>query len=298
MEYNAEMPAAPAYNDVLTELFLGLPVMRAFLRTYAGPPAARAPRRAARADRRLRNGWGRARARRASPILDWREVPTYSEFVLFADYFRAQGFECRIADPREVEYRHGKLVAGDYPIDLIYKRVLISELVERGGLDHPVVRAVRDRAVCMVNPFRCKILHKKASLAVLSDERNADLFSREERAAIDAHIPWTRRVEERTTVLRRPAGRSAALHRQYRETWCSRRTTSTAAKASCSAGRPRRRNGSARCGRRWRALRRAGARRTDRASRIPAWSTARCRSSTACRTPTLSSSTATTWTAA
>jgi hypothetical protein len=82
-------------------------------------------------------------------------------------------------------------------VDLIYKRVLISELIERGGLDHPVVRAVRDRAVCMVNPFRCKILHKKASLAVLSDERNAELFTAREREAIEAHIPWTRVVEER-----------------------------------------------------------------------------------------------------
>jgi hypothetical protein len=25
-------------------------------------------------------------------------------------------------------------------VDLIYKRVLITELIERGGLDHPVVR--------------------------------------------------------------------------------------------------------------------------------------------------------------
>ncbi|HLX56019.1 MAG TPA: hypothetical protein VKR83_03260, partial [Ktedonobacteraceae bacterium] len=107
------------------------------------------------------------------------------------------GIECIITDPRDVEYRDGKLVAGDFHITLIYKRVLISELVERGGLDHPVVRAVRDGAVCMVNPFRCKILHKKASLAVLSDERNAGLFNMEELAAIDAHIPWTYRVEER-----------------------------------------------------------------------------------------------------
>src|SRR5260370_5256750 len=49
----------------------------------------------------------------------------------------------------------------------------------------------------MVNPFRCKILHKKASLAVLSDERNANLFTEEELEAIEAHIPWTCRVEER-----------------------------------------------------------------------------------------------------
>jgi uncharacterized circularly permuted ATP-grasp superfamily protein len=132
-------------------------------------------------------------------ILDWREVPTFSEFDLFYDYFKAMGVEARIVDPMEVEYRDGKLLAGEYHVTLIYKRVLISELVERCGPNGAVVRAVRDGAVCMINPLRCKILHKKASLAVLSDERNARLFTAEERAAIDAHIPWTRRVEERTT---------------------------------------------------------------------------------------------------
>jgi uncharacterized circularly permuted ATP-grasp superfamily protein len=61
---------------------------------------------------------------------------------------------------------------------------------------------VHDRAVCMVNPVRCKLLHKKTSLAVLSDERNERLFSAEELQAIAAHIPWTRRVEERRTRYR------------------------------------------------------------------------------------------------
>jgi hypothetical protein len=144
---------------------------------------------------------GRREAPRIA-ILDWREVPSYSEFVLFAEYFKSQGIECIITDPREVEYRDGRLMAGDFSITLIYKRVLLSELVERGGLDQPVLRAVRDGAVCMVNPARCKILHKKASLAVLSDERNAALFNAEEQEAISAHIPWTCRVEERIASYR------------------------------------------------------------------------------------------------
>ena len=200
-EYNAETPAAAAYTDVLAEVFYGLPVMREFLRRYeVRPLPARHGVLHALLDA-YRQWAGRGEAPRIA-ILDWREVPTYSEFVLFAEYFRSQGLECVIADPREVEYRHGRLVVGDLPITLIYKRVLISELIDREGLDHPVVRAVRDGAVCMVNPFRCKILHKKASLAVLSDERNAGLFSAEERQAIDAHIPWTRRVEERRTFYR------------------------------------------------------------------------------------------------
>jgi glutathionylspermidine synthase len=197
-EYNAETPAAASYNDVLAGVFLGLPVMREFLRHYEVTPN---PSRH-NVLHALETAWRQWSGRRERPriaILDWREVPTYSEFVITADYFREQGIECTIADPRETEYRDGRLYAEGFETDLVYKRVLISELVEWGGLDQPIVRAVRDRAVCMVNPFRCKILHKKASLAVLSDERNAELFTAGELEAIETHIPWTRIVEERRT---------------------------------------------------------------------------------------------------
>lgn len=200
-EYNAETPAGAAYSDLLADVFLGLPIMREFLHRFQVRPL---PARHL-VMHALLGSFHQWLGRREAPhvaVLDWREVPTFSEFVVTVDYLRSQGLECIIADPREVEYRDGKLMAGDFHITLIYKRVLISELVERGGLDHPVVRAVRDRAVCMVNPFRCKILHKKASLAVLSDERNAHLFPMAEREAIESHIPWTRLVEERRTSYR------------------------------------------------------------------------------------------------
>jgi len=197
-EYNAETPAASAYNDALTDVFYTLPVMQEFLRRFQvfSLPARHGVLHALLAT--YRQWAGRSEAP-CIAILDWREVPTYSEFVLFEAYFKAQGLACIIADPREVEYHNGRLMAGDFQITLIYKRVLISELIERGGLDQPVVRAVRDGAVCMVNPFACKMLYKKASLAVLSDERNAHLFNAAESQAIADHIPWTRRVEERHT---------------------------------------------------------------------------------------------------
>ncbi len=200
-EYNADTPASPAYNDILTEIFYGLPVMREFLRRYeVRPLLARHSVLHVLLD--AYQQWVGNREAPRIAIIDWREVPSYSEFVLFADFFKAQGLECIITDPREVEYRNGRLFAGDFAITLIYKRVLITELIERCGLESPIVRAVRDRAVCMVNPFRCKILHKKASLAVLRDERNAHLFSEDEQEAINAHIPWTCRVEERTMHYR------------------------------------------------------------------------------------------------
>ncbi|MCS7312464.1 MAG: circularly permuted type 2 ATP-grasp protein [Acidobacteria bacterium] len=199
-EYNAETPAGPAYQDALTEVFLGLPVMREFLRFYQVQPML-ACHHTLHALLHAYRQWSGRRDRPNVAILDWQEVPTYSEFVLFANYLISQGIPCRIVDPRDVEYRNDRLMAGDFKIDLIYKRVLINELLRQGGLDHPVIQAVRDRNVCMVNPFPCKILHKKASLAVLSDERNADLFTAAERRAIDRHIPWTRLVQERYTTF-------------------------------------------------------------------------------------------------
>ena len=197
-EYNAEVPAASAYNDVLNEVFYGLPVMGNFMRKYVVRPL---PTRHSVMHVLLDSyrEWG-GTGRPNIAILDWREVPTHSEFELFTQYFQSQGMTCKIIDPREVTYENGRLMHNDFHINVIYKRVLITELIERTGIDSPVVQAVRDHAVCMVNPFRCKLLYKKASLAVLSDEGNADMFDKEELNTIKSHIPWTRVVSERHTV--------------------------------------------------------------------------------------------------
>ena len=197
-EYNAETPAGTGYADALADIFRALPAMGEFLRTHLvwNLPARQNVLHA------LLDAWHAWSGRRDAPtiaIIDWREVPTWSEFVLFQDYFISRGYRCVLADPSECEYADGRLVAAGVPVDIIYKRVLLHELVQRGGLEHPVIRAVRDGAVCMANGFRCKLLHKKASLAVLSDERNARLFGPEEQAAITRHVPWTRVVEERKT---------------------------------------------------------------------------------------------------
>jgi glutathionylspermidine synthase len=197
-EYNAETPAGGGYNDVLAEVFYGLPIMRQFLRCWdVRPLPARHAVLHALID--AYEQWSGRRDRPRITIVDWSDVPTQSEFLLFKEYFARQGCPTDIIDPGEIEYAGGRLKGPHGQIDLIYKRVLLHELVERGGIDHPILRAVRDGVVCMVNPPSCKILHKKASLAVLHDERNAHLFDEREREAIALSIPWTRVVSERHT---------------------------------------------------------------------------------------------------
>ncbi len=202
-ENNAEVPAASAYNDVLNSAFFGLRVMGQFLRSYSvrSIPTRHSVMQVLLDCWRQWSGGSRG-SKPQIAILDWAEVPTRSEFELFVAYFKSQGLTAQIVDPRTVETRKDGLYDGDFRIDLIYKRVLITELIERMGVDNPIVQAVRDHTVCMVNPFTCKLLYKKATLAVLSDERNADIYTADETVAIREHIPWTRVVEERTTTYK------------------------------------------------------------------------------------------------
>jgi uncharacterized circularly permuted ATP-grasp superfamily protein len=194
-EYNAETPAGISYNDALSDIMFALPIMRKFEKRYE-MRALPGRHHVLHALNESYRQWG-GRDRPVICILDWKEVPTYSEFLQFDAYFKSQGYDCIIADPRDCDYRDGKLYARGIPINIIYKRVLITELIERGGLGHPVVRAVNDHAVCMVNPFHCKIMHRKTSFSVISDEANSELYSADDLAAIEQFIPWTRRVTER-----------------------------------------------------------------------------------------------------
>lgn len=198
-EYNGETPAGGGYGDALTEIFQALPIMRKFTEKWTVRPL---PNRLNILNVLLET-WHRFRGVRTLPtiaIVDWDDVPTTSEFILCRDYFESQGVRCVITTPDALRYEKGKLLdEHGTVIDLIYKRVLIHELVAHGGLEHPMVRAVVDGATCLVNPFSCKPLHKKASLAVLSDERNTRYFTASQRGAIKRHVPWTRVIEERTT---------------------------------------------------------------------------------------------------
>jgi len=193
VEYNAESPAGMAYSDNLAAVFGRLPVMKAFRKRFRGrflPTRGRQLRSMLRAFRQ----WSKGRGKPVIAIVDWQGLPTAPEFEMFKAYFEERGVKTLICDPRLLELRRGRLYAEGKPVNLIYRRVLTSELLARGD----ETRALRDAYVagdaCVVNSFRAKLLHKKMSLALLSDDRYARLYTPAQRAAIRRHIPWTRRV--------------------------------------------------------------------------------------------------------
>ena len=199
VELNAESPAGVAYSEVLVDLFLELPVMRRFqeryrLRRFHGREAMLSTLLAC-----YREAGGTAAAPLIA-IVDYEDVPTRTEHHLFRDFFESRGYPSIVCDPRHLTYEGGRLRHDGREIDIVYKRLLVNEFLERIGQLQALLQAARDRAVTMVNPFRCKPIHKKAIFAVLTDDALQPLFTADEQAAIAAHVPWTRRVREGQTT--------------------------------------------------------------------------------------------------
>jgi hypothetical protein len=208
VEYNAESPAGIAYEDMLSEAFRQVPVMHEFGKRYSleALPARQ------RVLEMLLDHWREAGEPGGAPtiaILDWHGLPTANEFVMFQEYFAAHGVDAVICSPDELSYREGRLYAEidgrSTAISIVFKRVLTSEFLTHYGnaaLDHPLIHAYTDRAVAMVNSFRGKLMHKKSIFALLTHEAFQHHYSAEERAAVAAHVPWTRIVAAGETSYR------------------------------------------------------------------------------------------------
>jgi hypothetical protein len=201
VELNAESPAGIAYNEVLVDIFLELPVMKRFQERYTlGRFRSRE-----RVLETLLSCHREAGGREEKPtigIVDYEDVPTRTEHHLFREFFESKGYPALVCDPRHLTYEAGVLRHDGTAIQIVYKRLLVNELLDRKAELSALLRAARERAVTIVNPFRCKAIHKKAIFAVLTDEELQSLFTEEERAAIAAHVPWTRRVRPGHTTRR------------------------------------------------------------------------------------------------
>lgn len=199
VESNLESPAGIAYDEALAEEFAQLPVMQEFCARYRAEPL---PVRPALQQTLLDTyrAWG-GQGLPTVAIVDFRGVPTWPEFEHLQARFSAAGLPTVLADPAELAYDGRRLSAAGTPVDLVYRRVLQHELLAAYDLDHPLVRAYAERAVCVVNPFRTKPVHTKLIMALISDPEGAAhaLLDDEERAAVQQHVPWSRLLREGVT---------------------------------------------------------------------------------------------------
>jgi hypothetical protein len=200
VQYNADSPTGAGYADALADLFVDAPPVKEFRKKYALSRVG-GRKHLLQALLKVYKQFGGAKKPNIA-IVELR--PSYSaghtEYELFRDCFREEGYAVEIVTPEQLEFRNGVLRKGPFEIDLAYRRLGVQEFLIRFDLSHPLVQAYRTGAVCLVNSFRSELAHKKAMFGLLTDETLTGKFPVAERKAIREHVPWTRLVAASKTT--------------------------------------------------------------------------------------------------
>jgi uncharacterized circularly permuted ATP-grasp superfamily protein len=197
IEINSDAPAGFGYSDRMARVHGELPVFREFARGRAVAYKA--------SEEGLVRAVMAALPRAASrpplvAIVDWAFVKTRADQEILREAFVARGIDCVLADPRAMTVRAGRLFTPERPVDVVYRRAVLSELVAREEEVRAFLIAYRDGLCPFVNSLRCRLSEDKAFFAVLTDEAFGSLLSESERRFVARALPWTRKVEERRTL--------------------------------------------------------------------------------------------------
>lgn len=124
-------------------------------------------------------------------IVDFTESGTSAEFIEFQNAYKRLGIKCIIADPRELVFREGSLFKEDYKIDLIYRRIVTFELIQKAEEIPDFIEAYMADAMCTIGTIRSQIIHNKLFFKKLHDKDTQEFLTEEERIFIKKHIPFT-----------------------------------------------------------------------------------------------------------
>lgn len=124
-------------------------------------------------------------------IVDFTESGTSKEFEVFKNAFIKKGYNTIIADPRELKYRNGHLYFEDFKIDLVYRRIVTFELIEKAHEVPDFIEAYKNKAFCCIGSIKSQIIHNKIIFKILHDEDTLEFLSEDERNFVKRHIPVT-----------------------------------------------------------------------------------------------------------
>ena len=192
VELNCDAPAGAAYGDHVENVFLSEEPLQDFVREQHLIKSERIQNLLGSLLEAYEEFGGYETPNIA--IVDWRSARTQAEFEFIKDFFESKGYATTIADPRELKFKGGKLYHKNMRINIVYRRALFEELVERLDEVQDLIKAYRERAICMVNSLRSRIASTKAMLSILTNPDYDHFFTDSENKVKHDHLPWTRRI--------------------------------------------------------------------------------------------------------
>jgi hypothetical protein len=200
----ADVPAGVLHGDTLADLYYDAPPVKEFRKKYKLRKIGGLKHLLTAMLKAYKESGGKNKKPNIA-IVEFRQPSqpvSSSEYFNLAEFFTREGCVTEIVSPEQLDYRNSQLRKGDFVIDIVYRRVKLQEFLIRFDLNHPLVRAYKDRSVCMINSFRAELSSRRAMFDLLTDDAVTAKFPAAERKAIKEHVPWTRMVQAAKTTYK------------------------------------------------------------------------------------------------
>ena len=135
--------------------------------------------------------------------VDYAESIVAEEIEEFGRVFAEHGAELRFTDIRDLRYEDGVLSDSHGPIDCVWRRVVISEMLEKPCPGADAFKAcVHDGYVPVVGGFRTWPCATKTVFAVLHSPLAERFLTPDELAFVRAHVPETYLLDAESDLMR------------------------------------------------------------------------------------------------
>jgi hypothetical protein len=225
---HADTPQGMGHNDPLIAFFQRLDAYRRFSERYRVRPL-RLEEQLLETLLAAWSRWGGVGQPTIGVVTRADDPVRTSSLEIDVERYARHGLEAGIVDFRELSFQGGRLRHGERELNLVHRVMTTAECLKVRDEVAPLLDAVREGAVCMVNSFRSELLGHKAIFALLTDPEHDFGFSAAERAAIRTHLPWTREVFDGTTSApTAPRSTCSITWSSIASGWCSSRPMTSA----------------------------------------------------------------------
>ncbi len=200
VEFNADSPGGPMYSDMQAEITEGSPVFQDLASTFDITRDQIMPQ-VLKTLLDCYRDWGGTKKNPNIVISAGRGGGTLPEFLAIVEWFKKKGITSTFCDTTEWTYENGKLTTPDgIEPDILWRRGWIGDWTHVRDKIDPILDALKDRKVCLVNPLNSILGSNKSLLAVLQRPEVLKMFNEIEQDVVRNNIPWTRVVEDGKTT--------------------------------------------------------------------------------------------------
>ncbi|MDU5504608.1 MAG: glutathionylspermidine synthase family protein [Anaerococcus vaginalis] len=116
------------------------------------------------------------------------------EFQTIKKLLQKRGHNCKIANLKDLERKNKGLYIEDMKIDLVYRRLVTSDLIENKDIGKNLIDAYLNDEIISIGSFRSTLFYTKDIFRILRLKESQKILSEKENQFIKKHIPYTEKL--------------------------------------------------------------------------------------------------------